>query len=222
MLLRRTLVWLVSASVSVTLALPAAQAKRPIAVDDLMKLRSVVDVQISPDGRRVAYVVSTPNLSRNEHEAALFIVGATGGTPERLGETVRIFNAPTPRPQLRWSPDGSMLTVLGMEEGRPEVIGIPLAGAAPAALTKAPEGVFAYEWSPDGKSLAFLTRDPMPRDEERQRQDKSFIIRPDAPDRPTRLGLVKVGQPMAMRMLTPPTDYVDALSWSPDGREIAY
>jgi dipeptidyl aminopeptidase/acylaminoacyl peptidase len=222
MLLRRTLVWLVSASVSVTLALPAAQAKRPIAVDDLMKLRSVVDVQIAPDGRRVAYVVSTPNLSRNEHEAALFIVGATGGTPERLGETVRIFNAPTPRPQLRWSPDGSMLTVLGMEEGRPEVIGIPLAGAAPAALTKAPEGVFAYEWSPDGKSLAFLTRDPMSRDEERQRQNKSFVMRADAPDRPVRLALVRVGQPSAMRLLTPVTDYVDALSWSPDGREIAY
>ena len=51
----------------------------------------------------------------------------------------------------------------------------------------------------------------MPRDEERQRQDKSFIMRADAPDRPTRLALIKVGQPFAMRMLTPPTDYVDAL-----------
>ena len=39
---------------------------------------------------------------------------------------------------------------------------------------------------------------------------------------PTRLALQKVGQPFALRMLTPPTDYVDALSWSPDGREIAY
>jgi dipeptidyl aminopeptidase/acylaminoacyl peptidase len=191
-------------------------------VDELMTLRSIVDVQIAPDGQRVAYVVSTPNLSRNEHEAALFVVAASGGTPERLGETVRIFNIPTPRPQLRWSPDGSMLSVIGIEEGRPEVIGIPLSGASAAALTKAPEGAFTYEWAPDGKSLAFLTRDPMSREEERQRQDKSFIIRADAPDRPTRLALVKVGQPSAMRLLTPPTDYVDALSWSPDGREIAY
>ena len=168
---------------------------RPIAVDDLMKLRSIVDVQIAPDGQRVAYVVSTPNLAKNEHEAALFVVPAAGGTPTRLGETVRIFNIPTPRPQLRWSPDGSMLSVIGIEEGRPEVIGIPLSGAAPEALTQAPEGAFTYEWSPDGKSLAFLTRDPMPRDEERQRQDKSFIIRADAPDRPTRLALVRIGQP---------------------------
>jgi dipeptidyl aminopeptidase/acylaminoacyl peptidase len=62
----------------------------------------------------------------------------------------------------------------------------------------------------------------MPQDEERQRQDKSFIIRADAPDRPTRLALVRVGHPSALRLLTPPADYVDALSWSPDGREIAY
>ncbi len=219
---RRTLAALVAAAVVAALARPAAQPARPIAVDDLMKLRSIVDVQIAPDGRRVAYVVSTPNLANNEHDAALFLVSAAGGTPVRLGETVRIFNTPTPRPQLRWSPDGAMLSVIGIEEGRPEVIGIPLSGAAPEALTKAPEGAFAYEWSPDGKSLAFLTRDPMPGDEARQRRDKSFIIRADAPDRPTRLALVRMGQPLAMRLLTPPADYVDALSWSPDGREIAY
>jgi Tol biopolymer transport system component len=201
---------------------PTAQPKRPISVDDLMKLRSIVDVQLAPDGQRVAYVVSTPNLARNEHDAALFILSTSGGTPSRLGETVRIFNVPTPRPQLRWSPDGSMLSVIGIDDGRPEVIGIPVSGGSPEALTRAPEGAFTYEWSPDGRSLAFLTRDPMPREEERQRQEKSFIIRADAPDRPARLALVKVGQPTAMRMLTPPADYVDALSWSPDGREIAY
>jgi len=100
--LRRCAGALVSAAVAVTGTLPAAQGKRAISVDDLMKLRSIVDVQIAPDGQRVAYVVSTPNLARNEHEAALFGVPASGGTATRLGETVRIFNLPTPRPQLRW------------------------------------------------------------------------------------------------------------------------
>jgi dipeptidyl aminopeptidase/acylaminoacyl peptidase len=106
MQLGRALAGLVSSAVVVTFALPRAQTKPPIGVDDLMKLRSVVDVQISPDGQRVAYVVSTPNLAKNEHEAALFVVPVAGGAPSRLGETVRIFNIPTPRPQLRWSPDG--------------------------------------------------------------------------------------------------------------------
>src|SRR4051794_32900031 len=177
--LRRIFGGAVAAVIAAAMAHPSAQPKRTMSVDDLMKLRSIVDVQIAPDGRRVAYVVSTPNLAKNEHEAALFVVASSGGASTRLGETVRIFNIPSPRPQLRWSPDGTMLTVIAIEEGRPEVIGIPVSGAAPEALTKAPEGAFSYEWSPDGTSLAFLTRDPMPRDEERQRQDKSFIVRAD-------------------------------------------
>src|ERR1043166_6167509 len=94
-------------------SLALAPAARPVTVDDLMKLRAIVDVRISPDGERVAYVVSTPSLAKNEHEAALFLVPATGGTPARIGDAVRIFNGPTPRPQLRWSPDGTILSVLG-------------------------------------------------------------------------------------------------------------
>jgi len=51
-------------------------SSRPATVDDLMKMRSIVDVLISPDGQRVAYVTSTPNLATNEHDGALFVVPA--------------------------------------------------------------------------------------------------------------------------------------------------
>ena len=206
--------WMLSGS-----AQPAA---RSIGVDELMRMRSIVDVQIAPDGGRVAYVVATPNLEKNEHSAALFVVSSEGRTPERLGESIRIFNVPSPRPQLRWSPDGRSLSVLALAAGRPEVFAIPAAGGEPQQLTKAPEGVLAYEWSPDGRSLAFITVDPMSTDEERRRADKSFIIRAGAPDRATRLVVQRVDQPTALRIVTPPTQYVDGLSWSPDGREIAY
>ena len=167
-------------------AAPAA-ATRPVTVDDLMRLRAILDVRISPDGERVAYVVSTPSLPKNEHEAELFLISSGGGQPTRVGETIRIFNVPVPRPQLRWSPDGTMVSVLGFAGTRPQVFALPVAGGPSKSLTAAPEGVSAYEWSPDGTSLAYLTRDSMSVDEERQRQDRSFVIRADAPDRPTRL-----------------------------------
>jgi dipeptidyl aminopeptidase/acylaminoacyl peptidase len=207
------------AAATATLALTAGP--RPVTVDDLMRLRSIIEVRISPDGERVAYIVSTPSLPKNEHEAALFVVPAVGGTPTRIGESVRIFNVPVPRPQLRWSPDGVTLSVLGFGGGQPQVFAIPLVRGTPRALTTAPEGVSGYEWSPDGKSLAYLTRDPMTAEEERQRQDKSFVIRADARDRPTRL-VVQSLQNGTPRTLTPRSHYVDGFSWSPDGREIAY
>jgi dipeptidyl aminopeptidase/acylaminoacyl peptidase len=193
---------------------------RTFTVDDEMKLRSIVDVKISPDGKRVAYVVSTPSLAKNEHEAALYVVPSDGGASVRLGETVRILNTPLPAPRLRWSPDGGTLGVLGLSNDKPQVFAIPVRGGAPRALTDAPEGVSLFEWSPDGKSLAYLSRDPVSAEEARQRQDKSFVIHVDAPERPGRVFARILGA--LARPLTPPSHYVDSFSWSPDGSEIAY
>jgi dipeptidyl aminopeptidase/acylaminoacyl peptidase len=227
----RVIVPLVAAAVLVTLetmsgALTAQRPPQPsrFTLDDEMKMRAIVDVRISPDGERVAYVVSTPSVEKNEHEAALFVMG-TGSAPKpvaaRLGESVRIFTPTVPRPQLRWSPDGTAVSLVGLSANLPQVFTIPVDGAPPRALTAAPDGVFAYEWSPDGKSLAYLTRDPMAPDEGRRRQDKSFVIRADAPDPVTRLVVQRLDG-TAPRIITPPSRYVDSFSWSPDGREIAY
>ena len=92
----------------------ASAAQRPVSVDDEMKFRSIVDVKIAPDGERVAYVVSTPSLTKDEHEGALYVVPAAGGASTRLGESIHIFNPTAPAPRLRWSPDGSMLSLLAL------------------------------------------------------------------------------------------------------------
>ncbi len=190
-------------------------------VDDEMKFRAIVDVRIAPDGEKVAYVVSTPSLPKNEHEAALYVVPASGGAPAQLGRTLKIFNTPTPQPRLRWSPDGAALSVLAFAGDRPQVFAIPLSGGEPRPLTDAPEGVSGFEWSPDGKTIAYLTRDPASDEETGRRQDKSFVIHVDAPERATRLVARAAGGGPA-RTLTPASRYVDSFCWSPDGRELAY
>lgn len=203
----------------------AGPQRKPVTLDDVMKLASIVDVRISPQGDLVAYVVSRPSLAKNQHEAALFVVPASGrGAPRRVAEAVRILNTPLPSPKLRWSPDGTRISFLGLSGERPEVFAVEASGGEARTLTDAAEGVFAYEWSPDGRSIAYLTRDPMPPDEQRRRQDQSFVIRVDAPERATRLALQPLDSSAraGARVLTPPAHYVESLSWSPDGREIAY
>ena len=186
---------------------PAVFAQpRPFTLDDEMKLRTIVDVKISPDGQQVAYVVSTPNLDKNQHEGALYI-GST-----RLGEKLRIFNTPIPAPRLRWSPDGTMLSLLAFAGDKPQVFAIPISGGDPRALTEASEGVSGFEWSPDGKRIAYLTRDPT---------TKPLVIHADAPDNPTRIAIRSIDGGPA-RALTPTSHYVDSFSWAPDGSEIAY
>ncbi|MDQ2869735.1 MAG: S9 family peptidase [Acidobacteriota bacterium] len=191
-------------------------------VEDLMKVRSIVDVRIAPDGQHIAYVVSTPSLERNAHEAAIFLVEAGGGPARGLAGETRVFTPALPAPRLRWSPDGGRVSFLGVAADKPQVFAVPVSGGEPArALTSAPEGVLAYEWAPDGKSIAYTTRDPASPEEQRQRKDFSWVIHVDAPDRGRRLCL----QPLegsGARVLSPADQYVDALTWSPDGREIAY
>jgi dipeptidyl aminopeptidase/acylaminoacyl peptidase len=95
---------------------------------DEMKLRSIVDVKISPDGQQVAYVVSTPNLETNQHEAELYVIDNVGRASARLvglKPDLHIFNTPTPRPNLRWSPDGTTSSLLAFAGDRPQVFAIP-------------------------------------------------------------------------------------------------
>src|SRR3990172_1430249 len=74
------------------LLVPSPLTARPVTVSDLMAVRTVVDVRISPDGERVAYVLSEPSLEKNEHLATLYIVPSAGGEARRLTHTTRLFN----------------------------------------------------------------------------------------------------------------------------------
>lgn len=197
-----------------------AQEKKKVTLDDLMKLSSINDVRISPLGNQVAYVVSTPSLPKNQHEPALYVIPVSGGAPRRVAETVKIINIPLPSPRIRWSPDGTRISFVGIKDEKPQVFAVDASGGEPQTLTDAAEGVFGYEWSPDGRSIVYLTRDPASQDEQQRRKDFSFVTHVDAPAPATRLAL----KPMdgAARTLTPPEHYVEGFSWSPDGREIAY
>ncbi|HJY88003.1 MAG TPA: LpqB family beta-propeller domain-containing protein [Candidatus Acidoferrales bacterium] len=107
-------------------AWPATAAK--VTIDDLMRLRSLSEIRISPDGKQVASVVSTPSFETAAHEAVLYVVPAAGGTPLRLTYITRIFNRPVPAPALRWSPDGSLLSFIGFVDGVPQAIAMSSAG----------------------------------------------------------------------------------------------
>ncbi len=196
-------------------------APHPVSVDDLMKLRWIADVQISPDGERVAYVVSQPSVENNTHDAQLYIVPTAGGTPVRMTYGTRIFNVPRPAPHLRWSPNGSSLAFVALVNDLPQVVSMNATGGEARTLTTAKEGTAIFEWSPDGQRIAYIAPDPVPADEERRKKDKTYVIEVDRNERPPRVWIQGVAGGNA-RAITPADQYVLGLSWSPDGSTVAY
>ena len=194
---------------------------RLVTVDDLMRLRSIPDVRISPDGQRVAYVVSQPSVEKNVHEATLYVVPALGGPATRMNYGTRIFSQPRPAPHLRWSPDGGSLSFVALVDDAPQVVTLSATGGEARPLTSGKEGTTNYEWSPDGKRIAYLAPDPVPEEEERRKKEKSFVIEVDRNDRPARVWIQEVAGGPA-RALTPRDTFVAGLNWSPDGTTIAY
>src|SRR3984957_12689754 len=64
---------------------PAAQTlqpKRPMTFEDLMQMKRIGDTAVSPDGKWLAYSVTTVDLAQNTKTAELWLQAIAGGGPD--------------------------------------------------------------------------------------------------------------------------------------------
>ncbi len=85
----------------------AQSTKRPIGLDDLAKMRTVGDPQVSPDGKWVAYTVGTVDAEKDKRDTDVWMVSWDGLEQIRLTSTSDSSES-TPR----WSPDNKYLAFL--------------------------------------------------------------------------------------------------------------
>lgn len=138
--------------VGIILAVPslAQTQKRPIRFDDMIAMHRVSDPQISPDGKWVAYVVSTPDMQANHSVSDIWLVPTTGGAERELTR-----GGSDSRP--RWSPDGKKIAFLSSRDGTQQVYVISIYGGESSRLTLLSTGADNEVWSPDGKLMAFVS-----------------------------------------------------------------
>lgn len=130
-----------------------AAEPRPMKVSDLFSFKRVADPQISPDGTRVVYQVTTVSLEENKSITNLYLVDVHGKTPPRqLTTSMKKESHP------RWSPDGKKILFESNRSGSTQLWVIDLeSGGEARQLTQISTGAANGIWSPDGKQIAFVS-----------------------------------------------------------------
>ena len=145
--------------------------------EDVYALTSVGDPRLSPDGRKVAYVVNQIDGEANLYRASIWVAALDGSAePRQLTHGERSDHGP------RWSPDGRWLAFLSNRDGEEkeahdELYVLPADGGEPRRLTAGKEAVGSIAWSPDSRRLAFARRvpdDAYEEEDDRRRPPRRF------------------------------------------------
>ena len=204
---------------------------RPMRPDDILKIRFVSDPRISPDGRRVAFVLTSLSQERDEYLSNIWMVDTTGGAPPR-----RFTTGPGRDTAPRWSPDGARLAFVSERERgkKGQLMVMPVEGGEALALTQLRNGVAAPAWSPDGTRLAFVSRvggwQEPESEEERKKSRPARVVTTlkyrfngegFIHDRPTHVFVVPAAGGAPAQLTSGDCPDSDP-AWSPDGHSIAF
>jgi dipeptidyl aminopeptidase/acylaminoacyl peptidase len=203
---------------------------RGLTTADLSALRSVQDVQLSPDGSAVAFTVQHQDADFPYEQ--IWMADLAKGHVEPFGDAA-IASSP------RWSPDGRRLAFTGR---RGSLSGLFVADVGSERATRLaevsgtnhplPSSGERLSWSPDGKTIAFVSSTPGPEGDTANADPiviTRYLYKPTASEGRTRfndnrrvhifIGDVETG---AVRQLTTGDYYEHSIDWSPNGDEIVF
>src|SRR5262245_51394447 len=201
----------------------AANAQRRIpTIDDLLNIKSLGGAQISPDGKYVAYTVSETDWKQDTFVTQIWLANAA------TGKTFQITRGEKSAGNPQWSPSGEWLAFTSNRIGdKNQIFIIYPDGGEAAQLTKAENGVNGFTWSEDGKSLAFTSGDA---DQKAAKERKDHLGDFEVVRKEYNYSHIwtfdvdeALKEPVAGTQRTKGKDFsVDSLSWSPDGKLIAF
>ena len=194
-------------------------------LENLFEHKSIGDAQLSPDGTGLLYTLTSRDLEENESDTDIWFAWTVGGDPVRLTTNERNDSRP------RWRPDGNRFAFVSTrgtgENARPALYLMSPTGGEPELLYRHATPIGAFEWSSDGRFIAFSARE----DETQAQKDADEAGRDveieDSPGTHTHLWVLDVADKKARRLTGKDSTSAAAFTvqnfaWSPDGAHIAF
>jgi len=147
---------------------PATALAAGLTLEQIAQLRQVGSVEISPDGRNIAFTVSVPrDLSRDADGAAwseLHVAGAGGETRPFIAGPVNVGN-------IGWSPDGRRIVFIDKrgDAATRRLYALPVDGGEARSIAVLASDIEGWSFSPDGTQVALLAFEPEAESLEKER-----------------------------------------------------
>jgi dipeptidyl aminopeptidase/acylaminoacyl peptidase len=136
---------------SFTLAISCYSQKRAFTIPDLYRLKNLGEPQLSPDGKKIAFVVTESVLESGKSNSDIYVINSDGSNLRNLTNHVSADNHP------RWSSDGKIIRFVSTREDGPQVWQMSAEGGETRKVTNFPAGVGDPEFAPDGSSIIFTS-----------------------------------------------------------------
>ncbi|MBI3448320.1 MAG: S9 family peptidase [Acidobacteria bacterium] len=218
------------AALLVAAASPAADAadaaKKPWTIDEILRVRDVTDPQASPDGKRVAFVVSEASDETDSFNTDIYLAAIPApGAP--LAEAIQLTRSPKSDANPRWSPQGDRIAFISKrdpaiksEDAGAQTWLMRPDGGEPWQAASIPGSVDDLAWSPDGTKLALIVAEPPTADRKKRDKDKNDWTVVDSEFSRGRVWLVDVLSGAAVQASSGGV-HVTEIDWFPDGARLA-